>query len=541
MLILPVLEELKSNPRMYEAMTTIVDSLNGLSQQLGIDARPSPQFFLDRVRRGTTLPFDPAVPERVNRMTNLPPPAFNPDGRLIAERLTRAAQSFNTSIIFSALDFDTTQWTAGCISFDDGSSVDIIAGDTGDMTELTYIFYDPTTSTLNALEVTTDITRTQGDDVILLAVTQADSSGAGGFAFFVPQVGVFGINGDSLVPDIITSVHISDNSITTPMLQANIVTAAKIFANTITAGQIAAFTITAGELQTNSVTAIKINVVDLEAVSATLGDVTTGSLSAVDITASTFTGGTFRTSSGSTRLEITGAAPGMITWFNSGLGRHNIQGTSTTRFDIFSQGDIYVTADGTDQYIFTNASFTMASGNTFNMNTGSITNAGNVELDSLTKDGSGDITVNDTFLPSGSINLGSSGSRWNAIFAVSVNFSGGATIGDSGADQFALNARLITDVLPSTDNSRDLGSSGLRWADLRSVLINGADIGLENDWKFREYPCTAEDVQEQKPAWFKAHANEGIQIVNDLEELVAVIHRDGYIYCKGFRPLEELP
>lgn len=92
---------------------------------------------------------------------------------------------------------------------------------------------------------------------------------------------------------------------------------------------------------------------------------------------------------------------------------------------------------------------------------------------------------------------------------------------------------------PEVDNTDSLGTATFRWSDLRSVLINGADISLANGWKLREYPLKKENVY--KPDnWMKEHANQGIQILDGNEELKAVIHQDGYIYCKGFRSLEEL-
>jgi hypothetical protein len=39
----------------------------------------------------------------------------------------------------------------------------------------------------------------------------------------------------------------------------------------------------------------------------------------------------------------------------------------------------------------------------------------------------------------------------------------------------------------------------------------------------------------------KANANKGIQVLNDLGEMIAVIGRDGTIYAKAFKSLEEVP
>lgn len=96
-----------------------------------------------------------------------------------------------------------------------------------------------------------------------------------------------------------------------------------------------------------------------------------------------------------------------------------------------------------------------------------------------------------------------------------------------------------TVVRPDVDNNVTNGTASKRWSDLRSVLINGADIALENGWRFREWPCRKEDIG--KPGeWFKKNANMGVQILDDEENLMAVIHKSGYIYCRGILPLDEL-
>ncbi len=94
-------------------------------------------------------------------------------------------------------------------------------------------------------------------------------------------------------------------------------------------------------------------------------------------------------------------------------------------------------------------------------------------------------------------------------------------------------------VRPQANNSYDLGTSTYKWADVESVLINGADIGFANSWKFREYPLAAKDVSRPNE-WMREHANKGIQLLNDKDELIAVFHRDGTLYVRDVKPLSEL-
>lgn len=94
-----------------------------------------------------------------------------------------------------------------------------------------------------------------------------------------------------------------------------------------------------------------------------------------------------------------------------------------------------------------------------------------------------------------------------------------------------------TTLEPVTDNTISLGKvsgGNKRWSDVRSVLINGADYGFANGWILREYPCNFDDVQTKSNEWMKSNANQGIQVINDIGEIVAIIGRDGTIKAKKF-------
>lgn len=106
----------------------------------------------------------------------------------------------------------------------------------------------------------------------------------------------------------------------------------------------------------------------------------------------------------------------------------------------------------------------------------------------------------------------------------------------AGADIMSV---LGNRIEPSDDNSYSNGTASKRWSDLRSVLINGADYGFMNGWFIREWPATFDDVQTKKEDWFKANANKGLQIVNDIGELVMVIGRDGTVYANGMKKIDE--
>lgn len=99
---------------------------------------------------------------------------------------------------------------------------------------------------------------------------------------------------------------------------------------------------------------------------------------------------------------------------------------------------------------------------------------------------------------------------------------------------------LAGEFKPTSDNAITNGTASLRWSDLRSVLINGADYGFENGYILREYPCTSEDVQTKSADWMKKNANLGIQVLNDFGKQICVIGRDGTIYANSFKSLDQL-
>lgn len=168
------------------------------------------------------------------------------DGSILSSKLIASAQTFGSDIVFTATDNDTVAWTAGTITFAGSTQYSIGASNTGNMasTALRYIYFDTGAAT-TALQVTTSATGFSGDGKTLMAVAAKAPSTAQS-AFFVPAVGILGLNGDNLSPSSVTT-------------------------NTIAA---------------NTITAAKMNVASLSAISADLGTVTAGTISANVINAS---------------------------------------------------------------------------------------------------------------------------------------------------------------------------------------------------------------------------------------------------------------
>ena len=143
----------------------------------------------------------------------------------IAAGSETAIQNWLMDVTFSSSDLDTVAWTSGTLYMLDGTTYSIDAGNTGNMSALTFIYLDIGTSE-TVLQTTTTISNTIGTGKILLAVAQNTATTA--------TFQVLGGRG---------GVLISADSIA-----ANCITAAKIVAGTITSTEIAANTLVVGDL-----------------------------------------------------------------------------------------------------------------------------------------------------------------------------------------------------------------------------------------------------------------------------------------------------
>ncbi|MDD5728506.1 MAG: hypothetical protein PHV59_08090, partial [Victivallales bacterium] len=148
-------------------------------------------------------------------------------------------QGWSFSGVFSATDSDTVEWTAGTITLADGTTFSILAGNTGNMAALSYIYFNKAVSE-TVLQVTTTPGTAVGANKILIAVAKNETGKNATFqAFGGKGVGVL-----------------------------------------ITADNIAANTITGNEIAANTISANKMTVSQLSAIAANLGSITAGTLTA---------------------------------------------------------------------------------------------------------------------------------------------------------------------------------------------------------------------------------------------------------------------
>jgi len=208
-------------------------------------------------------------------------------------------QGWGNTMTFSAIDADTVSWTAGTVTLTDGSIYNIDTGNTGNMSALTYIYFDANVS-LTALQTTTTQATAVGRGKILVAVAQNNSVITSEATFQV-----FGGSGGLLL------------------------TASNIAANTITANEIAANTITASQM----------NVSQLSAISANMGTITAG----------TITGATIQTAATGRRTVM--SSTNGIQFLNGASQEGYMYNDGSGQMVIDADVSVVIAADGADDFV----------------------------------------------------------------------------------------------------------------------------------------------------------------------------------------------
>jgi hypothetical protein len=138
------------------------------------------------------------------------------------------------------------------------------------------------------------------------------------------------------------------------------------------------------------------------------------------------------------------------------------------------------------------------------------------------------------------VDIGTAGEEFRSMYlGTSLVFAFGGSIGYSHPTTsayvpvFNLNGtsgiEITHSMHPSTDNAKALGTVDNRYSDLRSVLINGADVGFENEWYLTE-------------GYKIGIREEGIALV-DTEGTLRLFASDKGVYVPGgqVKNLDELP
>lgn len=138
------------------------------------------------------------------------------------------------NIVFSVTDADTIAWASGTVTLSNGRTFSISAGNTGNMTALTYIYIDPAVSS-TVLQTTTTYSTAVGANKILLGTAQNNTVTASFIPYGPGQPLIDGAN-------------------------------------------IGALSIVANNIAASTITATKMNVSQLSAIAADIGAITAGSI-----------------------------------------------------------------------------------------------------------------------------------------------------------------------------------------------------------------------------------------------------------------------
>ena len=218
------------------------------------------------------------------------------DGAVTSSVVNLALRGWTFTSIFSASDYNTVAWTLGTFTASDGTSYSIVAGNTVNITALTYIYLDIAVSE-TVLQTTTTATTAVGNGKVLIAVAQNNSDTTSKATFQV----FGGSGGNSVMVDNIVANSASTNEFVSNTAQiANaIITSAKI-------SDLSADKLTAGTINASVITVSNIN--------------------ADNITSGTITGRTVRTASSGERVQletnIIGNQDGLVFYDSGGFGSY---------------------------------------------------------------------------------------------------------------------------------------------------------------------------------------------------------------------------
>ena len=168
---------------------------------------------------------------------------------------------WSTNVNWYASDYDTVVRWSGSVYLPDWTSLTISSGSTGNMSWVTYIYYD---RDLWSVQTTTSAQASVWENKILLCVASPTSSGKDA------EFQAFGTNKQSTF-------------ITADNIAANTITGNEIYANSIDTAQLASWAVTAGKIDVSQLSAISANLWSITAWDITGTTITAGSTSSTAI------------------------------------------------------------------------------------------------------------------------------------------------------------------------------------------------------------------------------------------------------------------
>jgi hypothetical protein len=168
---------------------------------------------------------------------------------------------------------------------------------------------------------------------------------------------------------------------------------------------------------------------------------------------------------------------------NLRLDQNTISSTNTNGNIILAPngtGDVYVDAD-TLRVGDVNATATVTTNGTGNLtiSTNNGTNSGTFVINqgtngniAITPNGTGEVDISKVDIDGGTIDATTIGATTRAAGNfTTLDANGNVTLGDATSDTITATGRFNTDLVPSTDNARDLGTSALKWKQIYATTF----------------------------------------------------------------------
>lgn len=247
--------------------------------------------------------------------------------------------------------------------------------------------------------------------------------------------------------------------------------------------------VTNSNIQSGAVTADKVTTSSLSALSANMGTLTAGTITAGGtINAGALKTGTLTVNSSTVAINVTSA--GAVV-FSAG-------------------GDIIMRASGTDHNFI------------------SFRTSGNAERANIAYNSATNIFTLQS-LNGANLRIQSTSTAVISLTSLTNTVTlgaatGTAVLGTTSNYRITANGRFQSDLNPAIHNNWNLGLSGLRWANIWGVLINGADICFDNGWR----------ITEPDKVWKGASGHDGLLIMNEKWEVMMGFDRYGNIFTRGF-------
>lgn len=236
-------------------------------------------------------------------------------------------------IQFTAINYQTIQWSSGTITLADGTQYSISANASQALTGSHVIYFDPDVSE-TVLQISTTFTDGMGARKIPLAYAIKNPVSTRGATILpVSSGGKIQIDGGT---------NITENSIITDNIATNAITVNELAANSVNASKIVALSIIAGNIAAGAVTADKITVTTLSAINANCGTITAGTITGV-----TITGATIQTATSGYRTVMTSSNG--VRFYNGASLLGYIQSDAAGDLHVVGLDDVIFNAGSSDR------------------------------------------------------------------------------------------------------------------------------------------------------------------------------------------------